>query len=133
MTDAPAGEVAVDSACELSPGSVPLVCRLEGDMGCSVVDDRVGAHPEVVAKPGHEPVLDKAKPASVIYKGRKHGGHEEGASRNADLHLQHACINILRRTAEEAWQEAWHKVLKAIHCAPMCICCKDWNCWHMKF
>ena len=44
----PSGEVAVHSARELSLGCIPLVSRLEGDVGGSVVDDCEGAHPEVV-------------------------------------------------------------------------------------
>lgn len=44
----PSGEVAVHCARELSLGCIPLVSRLEGDVGGSVVDDREGAHPEVV-------------------------------------------------------------------------------------
>ena len=44
----PSGEVAVHCARKLSLGCIPLVSRLEGDVGGSVVDDREGAHPEVV-------------------------------------------------------------------------------------
>ncbi len=76
------------SACELSSGSVPLVCGLEGDVGGCVVDDGEGAHPEVVAQPWHEPEFDETEPAGVVYKRGQDCGHEECAGCNADLDLQ---------------------------------------------
>ena len=83
----PAREVTVDGASELGAGCVPLVRRLEGDVGGGVVDDGEGAHPEVVAQPRHEPEFDEAKPAGVVDKGGQDGRYEQSAGSNADLHL----------------------------------------------
>ena len=87
QSNSPAGEVAVHCACELSTGRIPLVSRLEGDVGGGVVDDSECAHPEVIAKPWHEPELDQAKPTSVVYKRWQHGGYKERAGCYANLDL----------------------------------------------
>lgn len=67
----PTWEVTVDSTCELSLSGVPGGSWLEWDVWGSVMDDREGGHPEVVAEPWHEPEFDEASPASVIDEGRE--------------------------------------------------------------
>lgn len=88
----PPGEVAVDRAGELRLCGVPLLTSLEGNVGCCVVHDREGGHPEVVTQPRHEPVLHDAKPAKV--------GNEQRESCRGK-----------RSTAEPGCSHTWHLVL----------------------
>ena len=56
----------MDCAGELGLGGVPLAGGLEGDVGRGVVHHRKGGHPEVVAQPGHEPILGHARQPSEV-------------------------------------------------------------------
>ena len=72
----PSGEVTVYGAAELGLGSIPFLGILEGDVGGSVVHHCEGAHPKVVAQPGHHPELEEAQDPSVIDDGRERNAHE---------------------------------------------------------
>mmetsp|Transcript_52145 Transcript_52145/g.113747 ORF Transcript_52145/g.113747 Transcript_52145/m.113747 type:complete len:340 (+) Transcript_52145:440-1459(+) len=91
----PRREVAVHSAAELRLGSVPLLCRLERDVWCCVVDHRERRHPEVVAEPWHEPVLDQAPPASVDHECRQHRSHERKHGRQRHQHAGPLLLRVL--------------------------------------
>ena len=49
----PAGVVAVDGAKELSLSLIPFLRWSEGNVGCCVVNDGEGTHPEVINHPRH--------------------------------------------------------------------------------
>lgn len=72
----PSGEVTVHSAGKLGLSCTPVLGSPEGDVGGGVVHHCEGAHPEVVAQPGHEPELDEAHYASVVDDGREGNAHE---------------------------------------------------------
>jgi len=83
----PLGEVAVYSATELCLGSVPVLGILERDVGGGVVHHCEGAHPEVVAQPGHQPELEEARYAGEVDEGREGYRHEAVDCCQADLDL----------------------------------------------
>ncbi len=83
----PLGEVTVNSATELCLGSVPVLGILKGDVGGCVVHHREGAHPEVVAQPGHQPELEEACDAGEVDEGRESYRHEGVDCCQADLDL----------------------------------------------
>ncbi len=83
----PLGEVTVYSATELCLGSVPVLGNLEGDVGGCVVNHREGAHPEVVAQPGHQPELEEACDAGEVDEGREGYRHEGVDCCQANLNL----------------------------------------------
>lgn len=76
----PAGVVTVHGARQLSLSRVPLLGRLEGDVGGGVVHDCEGAHPEMVPQPGHEPVFKHA-PNSRLEGERGEGDEAKGCNR----------------------------------------------------
>ena len=72
----PSGEVTVHGASKLGLGSTPVLGSLEGDVGGGVVHHCEGAHPEVVAQPGHQPELEEAHNAGVVDDGGECNAHE---------------------------------------------------------
>ena len=76
------------SATELCLGSVPVLGILEGDVGGCVVHHREGAHPEMVAQPGHQPELEEACDAGEVDEGREGYRHEGVHCCQADLDLR---------------------------------------------
>mmetsp|Transcript_13368 Transcript_13368/g.23670 ORF Transcript_13368/g.23670 Transcript_13368/m.23670 type:complete len:397 (-) Transcript_13368:108-1298(-) len=74
----PLGVVAVDSTRELGFGGIPLLGGHERDMGGSVMNNGNSAHPEVVAEPWHEPVLDDGTDSTELEE--KGQGNEEESS-----------------------------------------------------
>ncbi len=97
----PLGEVAVNSATELCLGSVPVLGILEGDVGGCVVHHREGAHPEVVAQPGHQPELEEACDAGEVDEGRESYRHEGIDCCQANLDLHPSQVFTLGRTIGE--------------------------------
>lgn len=66
----------MNSATELGLSRIPLLGVLEGDVGGSVVHHCEGAHPEVVAQPGHHPELEEAQDAGGVDDGGEDNAHE---------------------------------------------------------
>lgn len=82
----------MDSAAQLGLGGVPLLGILEGDVGGSVVHHSKGAHPKVVAQPGHHPELEEAQEPGVVDDGWECNAHEGIHRRQTDLHLYTWCM-----------------------------------------
>ena len=100
---APAGVVAVHCAGELGLGGVPLAGGLEGDVGRGVVHHREGGHPEVVAQPGHEPVLGHARqPCEISDRGNSNECEScNGRQRHQHLHIATAHVRDLKIAAQK--------------------------------
>lgn len=88
------------SARELRLRSIPFLGGLEGDVGGSVVHHSEGAHPKVVAQPGHEPEFDEAHRSCGDGNGREPYQGKGRYCRQADLDLQ-AAKETFRSEIEE--------------------------------
>jgi len=125
----PLGEVTVYSATKLCLGSVPVLGILEGDVGGCVVDHREGAHPEVVAQPGHQPELEEACDAGEVDEGREGYRHEgvDCCQANLDLHPSQdsQCAGQLEKVAS-------HGTVNMAHALSPHITGWEDSCWALS-
>jgi hypothetical protein len=83
----PGGVIAVDCACELSFGGVPLAGWLEWNVRCGMMYHGEGAHPEVKAQPRKYPPLDKSDRSLSNKQGEQNSRGESSDSQPTYLRI----------------------------------------------